>query len=88
MSYPESLRDDLPRDESYPIGRATLEAALTEAAVEHLDTIYFLRAGMKGRRTANSGDILRIDFRAATAERPRRAELRIHAVPGTLKRDA
>lgn len=86
MSYPESQRDHVARDESYPINRTTVDAALAAAGVEHLDTIYFLRAGIEGWRTANSGDILRIDFRAPTAFWGRRVELRIHAVPGSLKR--
>ena len=85
VSYPESLRYDLPKDESYPINRAAVDAALAAAGVEHVDTIYFLRAGIRGWRTANSGDVLRVDFRAATPNEGRRVELRIHAVPGRLK---
>jgi hypothetical protein len=86
VTYPESLRDDLPKGESHPINRTAIDAALAAAAVEHLDTIYFLRAGIEGWSTANSGDVLRIDFHAATSDRRRRVELRVHAVPGSLKR--
>jgi hypothetical protein len=50
-----------------------------------VDIIYFLRAGCRGWRTANSGDLLRVDLRAATPNQGRQVELRIHAVPGRLK---
>jgi hypothetical protein len=81
MNYPESARDALPKDESYPFGRETLDAALTTAGVEHVDLLYFLRAGIKDWRGSASRKVLRVDFRAATRDYRPRLEIRVHAVP-------
>jgi hypothetical protein len=85
MTYPESARDRLPRDESYPISRSAIDAALSGAGVETVDLIYFLRAGVDDRKRSSSGEIIRIDFRAATRDHPERVELRVYAVPTSLK---
>jgi hypothetical protein len=67
------------------VGRAALEAALTTAGVGQLDLVYFLRAGIREWQISATGQVLQIDFRAATRDWTERIELRIHAVPSTLK---
>jgi len=86
VPYPESVRDALPKDESYPVGREGFDAALMDAGVENVDLVYFLRSGIREWHSTRSGELLRIDFRAATGERGKRVEVRVHAVPAELRR--
>jgi hypothetical protein len=86
VSYPESLRDHIPQDEAYPISRTALDSALSEAGVATLDMIYFLRAGVRELRDSGVGNVMEISFKAATADRPERMEVRIYAVPAVLKK--
>ncbi len=85
MSSPESLRDPISKDEAYPISRTALDAALSDAGVATLDMIYFLRAGIRDWRDSAAGDVMELSFEAATADRPERTEIRIHAVPAASK---
>jgi len=85
VSYPESLRDPIPQDDAYPISRTALDSALSDAGVATLDMIYFLRAGIREWRDSSVGDVMEISFKAATAERRERTEIRIHAVPAASK---
>jgi hypothetical protein len=86
-AYPPSRRDPLPRGESYPVNRWTLDAALRSARVpgEALSLIYFLRGGQKWRTC--QGRVVDAYFRAGTSDgRAERVELRVYAVPTPLKR--
>jgi hypothetical protein len=80
--YPESLRDALPRGESYPLTRSEIDAALVSHDVERLDLIYFLRGGQ--RWTDDCGTVIDVHFRAVDAY-PERLELRVFAIPQRLK---
>jgi len=85
VPYPESLRDDLPRTETYPLGRQGLDAALTNAGVEPLDLVYFLRAGIEKWKT-NDPSVVTVDFGAPWArDTSERIEVRVHAVPSEVK---
>jgi hypothetical protein len=68
------------RSETYPIGRERLDAALSEAGVERVDLIYFLRAGIDDWQTSGSGALVAVTFRAKGTY-SERVELRVHAVP-------
>jgi hypothetical protein len=68
VSYPESLRDRIPQHEAYPISRTALDSALSDAGVATLDTIYFLRAGVREFRESGVGDVMEISFKAAMAD--------------------
>ncbi len=85
VSYPESLRDPIPQNEAYPISRTALDSALSDAGVATLSMIYCLRAGVCEFRDSDVGDVMEISFKAATADRPERTEIRIHAVPAVSK---
>jgi hypothetical protein len=74
------LRDDLPKSETYPIGRELLDVALAEVGVEYLDVIYFVRAGIDGWRESDSAALLTVTFRAKGVY-SERIELRVNAVP-------
>ena len=86
MSYPESLRDRLPRTEGYPLRRTHLDRALAAAGVEAVSVVYFLRAGIDEWRSSGSGRVLGVEFRAAGPDRPETLEIRVHAVPKDRKR--
>lgn len=86
-AYPPSMRDPVPRRESYPVNRTTLDAALRTARVPGagLCLIYFLRGGQAWQ--AGRGHIVEAYFRAATRDGLAAGiELRIYAVPAPLKR--
>ena len=84
MSYPESLRDKLPRRDAYPIGRDILDAALRSAGVEHVDVVYFLRFGIGAWSATGAGKLVTVNFRAKGVY-SERIELRVHAVPARRK---
>jgi hypothetical protein len=84
-SFPESDRDPLPKRESYPVGRELLDAALEAAGVEHVDLVYFLRAGVEDWHREGAGAVLTGTFRTATRELGQRIELRVHAIPAEHK---
>jgi hypothetical protein len=76
LGYPPSLRDRLPRGESYPVRRQALDAALRSAGVPGptLALIYFLRGGQM-----SPGAVVEAEFRArshARTERGRAQDLR------------
>jgi hypothetical protein len=78
------MRDPLPRTEGYPLGRRVLDAALSEAGVESLDLVYFLRAGITDWKLGNAV-IMFVDYRAHSRDSGERIELRVHAVPANCK---
>jgi hypothetical protein len=84
MQYPASMRDPVPRGESYPISRQVLDSALRAAGVQHLSLIYFLRGGQTWR--GSHGRVIRVAFRAQSRLAPEAVELRIYSVPSPLKR--
>jgi hypothetical protein len=80
--YPESLREGLPRDESYPLTRSELDAALLSHGVEQIDVIGF---GKGGQRWADDvGKVVEVHFRAVGAY-PERLALSVFSVPSRLK---
>ena len=79
--YPESLRDALPRGESYPLTRSEIVAALISRDAERLDLMYFLRGGQ--RWSDDAGTVVDIQFRAA-GDYSERLELRVFSVPHDL----
>ena len=81
MAYPESLRDQLPRSETYPLKRTHLDAAMAAAGVEAVSLVYFLRAGIGEWHASGSGEVLGVEFTAARPDREERVEVRVHAVP-------
>jgi hypothetical protein len=85
--YPDSSRDALPSSEAYPLKRQRLDTALTAAGVGHVDLIYFLRNGGVAARwkTEPPHEVLRVDFRASAQSYRERIELRILAVPASLR---
>ena len=84
MSYPESLRDELPKTETYPVGREMLDATLAAAGVQSVDLVYFLRAGIE-EWNHGAGVLLDVDFHARTRDRSDRVELRVRAMPSERK---
>jgi hypothetical protein len=80
--YPESLRDALPRGESYPLTRSEIVAALISRDAKRLDLMYFLRGGQ--RWSDDAGTIVDIQFRAA-GDYSERLELRVFSVPRHVK---
>lgn len=81
MSYPESLRDRLPRSETYPLRRSHLDAALAGAGVGAVSVVYFLRGGIDEWLASGAGKVLGVEFRAARPDRGESTEVRVHAVP-------
>ena len=85
MPYPESSRDASPRTETYPCGREALDAAFSNAGVESVDLVYFLRAGIKDWK-AGDAVLLNVEFRASTRDRSERIDVRVHAIPSDRNR--
>jgi hypothetical protein len=81
MAYPESLRDRLPRSETYPLRRTHLDAALTAAGVEAVTLVYFLRGGIDEWLASRVGRVLGVEYKAARSDRRESTEVRVHAVP-------
>lgn len=81
VSLPESLRDPVAKDESYPVGRAALDRALDEAGATDVSMVYFLRWGIEEWRHSGHGRSLTVTFTAATARSAERLEVRVHDLP-------